>query len=113
MHKFGAVLHGSTSIYRGISGMRVGCLYTHNTAMMGALDNLGYFAMPSTLMQEAAHQMLQDEKFVTEYIAENLRRLEASYDALTGRWAFAMTLMLRFLHSTFLLMCCKRNALPD
>ncbi|KAK9901665.1 hypothetical protein WJX75_007319 [Coccomyxa subellipsoidea] len=68
----------------GISGMRVGCLYTHNSAIIGALDNLGYFAMPSTLIQEAAHQMLQDQEFVTHYIAENLRRLDASYDALTA-----------------------------
>lgn len=65
--------------------MRVGCLYTHNTAVTGAIDNLGYFAMPSTLIQETAHQMLQDEKFVDSYIAENLRRLDASYTALTGR----------------------------
>ncbi|BDA42313.1 1-aminocyclopropane-1-carboxylate synthase [Coccomyxa sp. Obi] len=68
----------------GISGMRVGCLYTHNTAVIGALDNLGYFAMPSTLIQETAHQMLQDQDFVDLYIAENLRRLDASYSALTG-----------------------------
>lgn len=73
-------------VCRGISGMRVGCLYTHNSAITGALDNLGYFAMPSTLIQEAAHQMLQDQEFVTHYIAENLRRLNASYDALTGGW---------------------------
>ncbi len=78
--------------------MRVGCLYTHNTELTGALDNLGYFAMPSTLMQEAAHQMLQDHDFVNHYIAENLRRLEASYDALTGGWALRCDLsMLRSL----------------
>lgn len=64
--------------------MRVGCLYTHNEAVNGALDNLGYFAMPSSLVQEAAHQMLCDQDFVESYIAENLRRLESSYDALTG-----------------------------
>lgn len=71
-------------VHRGISGMRVGCLYTHNTAATGALDNLGYFAMPSTLIQETAHQMLQDHDFVDSYIAENLRRLDTSYSALTG-----------------------------
>lgn len=64
--------------------MRVGCLYTHNTAVTGALDNLGYFAMPSTLIQETANQMLEDQDFVDSYIAENLRRLDASYIALTG-----------------------------
>jgi aspartate/methionine/tyrosine aminotransferase len=67
-----------------MSGMRIGCLYTRNKALTGALDNLGYFAMPSTLTQEAIHQLLSEADFVRSYIEENARRLGASYDALTG-----------------------------
>ena len=69
--------------------MRIGCLHTLNEAVTGAFDTLGYFAMPSTLMQEAATQLLTDEPFVDEYIAENMRRLGGSYDALTGALALS------------------------
>ena len=64
--------------------MRIGCLHSRNSEVNAALDNLGYFAMPSTLMQEAAQQLLSDEPFVDRYLAENARRLDASYTALTG-----------------------------
>ena len=74
---------------RGMSGMRIGCLHTKNEALLGALDTLSYFALPSTLMQEAATQLLTDEPFVDEYIAENMRRLGRSYDALTGALAWS------------------------
>lgn len=68
--------------------MRIGCLHTKNAGVNASLDNLGYFAMPSTLMQEAAAQLLADEPFVDRYLAENARRLDASYTALTGAAAF-------------------------
>lgn len=68
--------------------MRIGCLYSRNTALAGALENLGYFAIPSSMAQEAVSQMLGDLDFVLSYIRENTRRLEASYDALTGQFSF-------------------------
>ena len=69
---------------RGISGLRVGWMHTLNGDLIAALDSLAYFAMPSTIIQEAATQMLTDKAFVTSYLAENQRRLARSYDALTG-----------------------------
>ena len=69
---------------RGISGLRVGWMHTLNAELRGALDNLAYFAMPSTIIQEACTQMLLDKAFVTSYLKENQRRLAQSYDALTG-----------------------------
>lgn len=62
----------------------MGWLHTLNADLNGALDNLGYFAMPSTIIQEAATQMLLDKPFVTFYLEENQQRLARSYDALTG-----------------------------
>jgi len=69
---------------RGISGLRVGWMHTLNAELRGAMDNLAYFAMPSTIIQEACTQMLLDKTFVTSYLKENQRRLAQSYDALTG-----------------------------
>lgn len=69
---------------RGISGLRVGWLHTLNADLIGAMDSLAYFAMPSTIIQEAATQMLLDKAFVKSYLKENQRRLARSYDALIG-----------------------------
>ena len=69
---------------RGISGLRVGWMHTLNTDLIGAFDSLAYFAMPSTIIQEAATQMLLDRAFVDSYLKENQRRLARSYDALIG-----------------------------
>ena len=69
---------------RGISGLRVGWMHTLNADLIGAMDSLAYFAMPSTIIQEAATQMLLDRAFVKSYLKENQRRLARSYDALIG-----------------------------
>ncbi|CAK0764832.1 hypothetical protein CVIRNUC_003198 [Coccomyxa viridis] len=68
----------------GISGLRVGWLHTLNQDLTGAMDSLAYFCMPSTIIQEAAAQMLLDKPFVAAYLQENQQRLAHSYDALTG-----------------------------
>ena len=72
---------------RGISGLRVGWMHTLNADLIGAMDSLAYFAMPSTIIQEAATQMLRDKAFVTSYLQENQRRLARSYNALIGALA--------------------------
>ena len=81
-------------IFRGISGLRVGWLHTLNQDLTGAMDSLAYFCMPSTIIQEAAAQMLLDKPFVTAYLHENQRRLARSYDALTGARAINTIAML-------------------
>ena len=65
----------------------MGWLHTLNQDLTGAMDSLAYFCMPSTIIQEAAAQMLLDKPFVTAYLQENQRRLARSYDALTGAYA--------------------------
>ena len=84
-------------IFRGISGLRVGWLHTLNQDLTGAMDSLAYFCMPSTIIQEAAAQMLLDKPFVTAYLHENQQRLARSYDALTGACAINQTAMLAVL----------------
>jgi len=39
---------------RCANGLRVGCLYTRNAALLGIFDNLGYFASISTPTQARA-----------------------------------------------------------
>ena len=84
-------------IFRGISGLRVGWLHTLNQDLTGAMDSLAYFCMPSTIIQEAAAQMLLDKPFVTAYLHENQQRLARSYDDLTGACAINQTAMLAVL----------------
>ena len=69
-------------------------MHTLNQDLTGAMDSLAYFCMPSTIIQEAATQMLLDKPFVTAYLKENQQRLARSYKALTGACAITTTAML-------------------
>lgn len=66
------------------SGLRVGCLYTQNTALLKAMQNLGSFGCVSGMAQYMVAQMLEDLPFVDSFLAENAQRLSISYDTLTG-----------------------------
>eukprot|EP00667_Euglena_gracilis_P009153 EG_transcript_9291 len=65
------------------SGLRIGCLYSCNPAVLRALDNIGYFAIPSGPVQLQVADMLEDEEWIRMYVAENHRRLRAAYRGLT------------------------------
>ena len=97
-------------IFRGISGLRVGWLHTLNQDLTGAMDSLAYFCMPSTIIQEAAAQMLLDKPFVAAYLQENQQRLARSYDALTGACAMNLTAMLAVLTVLRSLQSCSLSA---
>lgn len=65
----------------GASGMRVGTLMTHNSALYEAMGTLSYYNGVSQWTQWAFTQMLEDEAWRDWYIAENQKRLKEVFDA--------------------------------
>jgi len=63
----------------GISGFRLGMLYSGNAALMGAYENLNLTHSVSNHTQWILQHLLTDTEFMTSYIAENARRLTAAY----------------------------------
>mmetsp|Transcript_29541 Transcript_29541/g.96208 ORF Transcript_29541/g.96208 Transcript_29541/m.96208 type:complete len:448 (-) Transcript_29541:1773-3116(-) len=64
------------------SGLRVGWVVSRNQELRAANANLGYFhAVPNNL-QRAVAELLSDEEWVTEYIAENCNRLRRQHKVL-------------------------------
>ena len=72
------------------SGLRVGCLYTKNDALLRAMDNLGYFGAVSGHTALLLQRMLEDASFVDTFLKTNAKRLKESYAvvrAALGRMA--------------------------
>lgn len=63
----------------GISGFRLGMVYSHNEQMLKAWGNMGIPSMASNHSQWLVQKMLEDESWVREYITTNGRRLTESY----------------------------------
>ncbi|GAX18731.1 hypothetical protein FisN_26Hh021 [Fistulifera solaris] len=59
----------------GASGLRVGTLMTHNTALYEAMGMLSYYNGVSQLTQWAFTQLLEDKEWRDWYLAENQKRL--------------------------------------
>ncbi len=66
----------------GMSGFRVGSLFSHNMQLLNALDTIGYYQSVSRYTQYALTGVFEDDEFVTWYIQENQRRLYETYQAL-------------------------------
>ena len=66
------------------SGLRVGCMYTHNPMLCKSLNNMGYFCGVSGLAQYILARALEDLSWVDMYLTENANRLGASYNILAG-----------------------------
>ncbi|KAL6760688.1 pyridoxal phosphate-dependent transferase [Haematococcus lacustris] len=66
------------------SGLRVGGLHSRNPALNSAIDNLCYFQMISGPTLWSVTQVMEDDEFVDNFIAENKRRLRAAYAKLAG-----------------------------
>lgn len=64
------------------SGLRMGLLYTHNTALHNALSNLSYFNGVGGPLQHQVAELLEDDAWVDMYVEENNRRLRESYAGL-------------------------------
>lgn len=63
----------------GISGFRLGMVYSHNEQMLKAWGNMGAPSMASNHSQWLVQKVLEDESWVREYVAMNGRRLTKSY----------------------------------
>ncbi|KAI7841266.1 hypothetical protein COHA_005039 [Chlorella ohadii] len=66
------------------SGLRVGMLYSRNTRLQKALDNISAFPSISNFVQWGLIQMLNDHEWAAAFLQRNQRLLEESYDGLTG-----------------------------
>jgi aspartate/methionine/tyrosine aminotransferase len=75
------VVHGLSKDW-GMSGFRVGSLFSHNSQLLNAMDMIGYYPGVSSYAQHALTGVFQDEEFVSWYIEENQRRLYETYQAL-------------------------------
>ena len=62
-----------------MSGMRVGCLYTHSKDLLAALSNVNYFTTVSNDTQDALGAMLGDEAWTNAFLAQNRRTLREAY----------------------------------
>lgn len=67
------------------SGLRVGVLYSKNTALNTALVNLGYFASVPAPLQMTLSKLLSDDQWLDGCLRENRRRMLEAYTQLTGR----------------------------
>lgn len=66
----------------GMSGFRVGSLFSHNQDLLNAMDAIGYYQSPSRYTQFTLQGIFDDDAFVDWYIRENRKRLYETYQAL-------------------------------
>jgi 1-aminocyclopropane-1-carboxylate synthase len=71
------------------SGLRVGCLFSHNVALAAALDNVSYFSAASNATQDALAEVLRDEEWVTRFLEGNRRALAGAAAAAGAALAAA------------------------
>jgi len=55
----------------GVSGFRIGVLYSQNEQLNSALSNVGYFSAVSNYTQEAMAEVLEDTQWCKEYMRSN------------------------------------------
>jgi aspartate/methionine/tyrosine aminotransferase len=63
----------------GLSGFRIGMIYSHNDESIRAFGLLNTFSMTSNLTQWVMQNVLEDEEFVTSFIAGNKAKLTVAY----------------------------------
>lgn len=63
----------------GISGFRVGAVYSHNEKMIIAYENLNYSHLVSNYTQWILQEILNDTDFIASYIARNQELLTEAY----------------------------------
>jgi 1-aminocyclopropane-1-carboxylate synthase len=68
------------------SGLRLGVLYSKNSALNMALGNLGYFCSVPAPLQMTLSKLLADDAWVDGFVAENRRRMLQAYTSLTGMY---------------------------
>jgi len=55
----------------GVSGFRIGVLFSQNTALNSALNNISYFCAVSNFTQEAMAEVLEDVAWSRSYMRDN------------------------------------------
>ncbi|GLU15985.1 hypothetical protein SLE2022_324360 [Rubroshorea leprosula] len=66
----------SLSKHLGLSGFRVGMIYSNNEAIVSAATKMSSFGLVSSQTQFLLSNMLVDKKFTAKYIKENQKRLK-------------------------------------
>lgn len=66
----------------GMSGFRVGTLFSHNAKLLKALDVIGYYQSLSQYTQAALIQLFVDDEWIDSYVSKNQARLHETYVAL-------------------------------
>lgn len=64
------------------SGLRVGILFSHNEALLKALDNVGYFSTVSNPTQDTLALALGDDAWLTTFLQRNHGRLREARDII-------------------------------
>jgi 1-aminocyclopropane-1-carboxylate synthase len=66
----------------GMSGFRVGSLFTHNAQLLQAMDTVGYYESVSQYTQNSLTAIFDDNEWVDWYVAQNQNRLFETFSAL-------------------------------
>jgi len=64
------------------SGLRLGFLFSHNEALLKALDNVGYFSTVSNSTQDTLALALGDDAWLTSFFKRNHGRLKEARDII-------------------------------
>lgn len=66
----------------GMSGYRIGALYTENSEVLQALNNIGCFCAVSNDVQECLTTVFRDIDFTTRYLKENCKTITNAFEAV-------------------------------
>eukprot|EP00743_Colponemidia_sp_Colp-15_P011879 GILK01013366.1.p1 GENE.GILK01013366.1~~GILK01013366.1.p1 ORF type:complete len:434 (-),score=53.43 GILK01013366.1:39-1298(-) len=68
----------------GLSGYRVGMLYSENAQLNRAFENLSYFSSVSNEIQYTLSNLLADVQFIDQFLAESKRSIRRNYQLITA-----------------------------
>ncbi|GMI13729.1 hypothetical protein TrVE_jg4972 [Triparma verrucosa] len=68
----------------GSSGSRIGCIFSANSSLKKSLSNVGVFTSVPNCVQEAYAEILEDEKWVDEYLDESVNQLKEGCEIVEG-----------------------------
>eukprot|EP01018_Ginkgo_biloba_P009652 Gb_28721 [translate_table: standard] len=74
----------SLSKHIGLSGFRVGVIYSYNDTVVTTARRMSSFSLVSSQTQHLLANMLSDTKFVQKYIAENHKRLRERHTMIVA-----------------------------
>jgi 1-aminocyclopropane-1-carboxylate synthase len=68
----------------GMSGIRVGALFTHNNSILEAMSNINYFSGVSNYLQDMLTDVMRDKSWCFSFLERNRFLLKRSYDLVTS-----------------------------